>query len=92
MREERKVSAQSVTAHWAKKPEYNMIAFGVYGGHGAPAPWLQIVGGSGVILYWVYRIRKEWHTIGGGEIIAALIICLLAGIFLVDGLTIVFHH
>ncbi len=65
-----------------------MIAFEVFANYGAPAPWLQVIGGSGIILYWVYRVRKEWDTMGGGEIIAALVICLLAGVFLVQGLTI----
>lgn len=54
--------------------------------HGAPEPWLQIIGGSGMIVYWVYRVRKQWHTIGGGEFTAAAIICLVSGIFLANGI------
>ncbi len=64
-----------------------MIVFG----YGAPAPWLQIVLGSGVILYWVYRVRKQWRTIGGGEMIAGFIICLLAGWFLTQGVILLTH-
>jgi hypothetical protein len=62
-----------------------MIVSAIGNRSGAPEPWLQIIGGSAMIVYWVYRVRKQWHTIGGGELTAAFVICVLAGIFLANG-------
>jgi peptidoglycan/LPS O-acetylase OafA/YrhL len=69
-----------------------VIVFAVGASYSRPPAWLGILAGSAFLVYFAYRVRKDWHNLTGGELAIASLLMLMGAVFLFDGLTDLFRH
>lgn len=67
-----------------------MIVFAVP--YSRPPAWLGMLAGSLFIVYITYRVHRDWRDLTGWELGMSLLLVLMGGILLFDGLTDLFRH
>ncbi len=56
-----------------------MVVFAIYASYSRPPAWLGILAGSAFIAFIIYRVRRDWTALTGGELWLALMLALMGG-------------